>query len=99
MTFWSSKIRFGVPARVIGSGFDDGGRGGVGLLWGVGASGNELEVAVATLTGSSCGMAIWAEQSWPVATRRVVVRQREALNLGCFTGIGKFGRQHSATPC
>jgi hypothetical protein len=79
MAFWSSRIRFGVPSRVIGSGFGSGEGVGVGSLWGSGASGKEADVPVVVVGREGV---LWAEQTPPVASRREAVSHREALNLG-----------------
>jgi hypothetical protein len=100
MAFWSKRIRFGVPRKVIGAGFGGSAGAGRGLLCGSGASGSEVEVAVAMSTVGRWGAAFWAGQSGPVASRRVAAKQKEALSLGCVKGIGKgmckFGRQLTA---
>jgi hypothetical protein len=106
MAFWSKRIRFGVPRKVIGAGFGGGGGPGMGLLWGSGASGSEAEVEASAMVGCDAvgwDTGLWAVQSRPVASRRVAVRQREARGLGRVKsigkGIGKVGRQLTATPC
>src|ERR1700733_9612176 len=94
IAFWSKRILFGVPRRVIGSGFDGGAGVGAGSLCGSGASGNP---GASPLTVADCWTGFWAE-TWLMGSRNETVRHRNALNLGGVTGIDKFGRQLSA-PC
>src|SRR5262249_20744552 len=103
IAFWSRRILFGVPAKVIVSDFSGCSCGGgwLGRFWGSGASGSEVEAAVATAAVGGSGAAgwragLWADENLAVASKREAVRPREALNLGYVTGIGKFGRQHAA---
>jgi hypothetical protein len=63
----------------MGSGFDGGGEGGVGLLCGSGASGREEEDVIA-LWADTEGLwadseGLWAAQNGPTATRKDAVRQ------------------------
>src|SRR5882757_7536356 len=88
IAFWSRRIRFGVPRKVIGGGFGGSGGAGMGLLCGSGAFGREVGAVASAISG--LGALLWAGQSWTVASRRVAVRQREALSLGCVTGMGRF---------
>ena|ERR1700733_7653587 len=95
MAFWSSRIRFGVPRRVIGSGF--GGSAGAGIAFcGVGASGRAEEgslVTGAVAGGEGVGgeTVLWARQDRPIGKRREAVRHRDAESLGRVTDIVKLG--------
>jgi len=51
IAFWSRRIRFGVPRKVIGAGFGGSGGAGMGLLCGSGASGSEVEVVALATAG------------------------------------------------
>src|SRR5580692_7383961 len=80
MAFWSKRILFGVPRKVIGAGFG-GSAGPAGeSLCGSGASGRDAEVSAATT--------LWAEQNRTVFSRSDAARKRDALSLGSFTGTG-----------
>lgn len=92
MAFWSNKIRRGVPAKVIDSGFDIAG-GGVGSLWGSGASGSEVAVA-----GAFSGWALCAKQNRSTGSKKQVARQTAAVSLGGVRGIVRHGRQLTCNP-
>src|SRR5260370_39582970 len=66
IAFWSKRIRFGVPRKVIGSGFGGGaGAGmGLGLFCGLGASGSERGVVASAISGGGrVGAGRWAGDS------------------------------------
>src|SRR5260370_12514269 len=69
MAFWSKRIRFGVPRKVIGAGFGASAGAAMGLLCGSGASGSEVEDVASAISGG--GAVLWAGQSRFVALRRV----------------------------
>src|ERR1700692_899225 len=78
IAFWSKRIRFGVPRKVTGAGFGASAGPGRGLLCGSGASGSETGVVASAISG--LGAVLWAEPSRIVLSRRLAVRQREALS-------------------
>ena len=74
-----------MPATVISSGsagLDDVETDALALFCGSGASGNDVEVPVETLSVAGCTEAICAEQSRPIESRRDAVRQRQEQNFG-----------------
>jgi hypothetical protein len=74
IAFWSRRIRFGVPAKVIGSDFLGGAGADGGVFCGWGASGRRLKpLGVAVLC---------AGQKLAVPSKREAARKRDALNLG-----------------
>jgi hypothetical protein len=48
IAFWSRRMRFGVPRKVIGAGFGSSAGPGMGSLCGSGASGKEVEIVAVT---------------------------------------------------
>src|SRR5580704_3792506 len=66
IAFWSKRIRFGVPSKVIGAGFGASAGPGRGLLCGSGASGSEVGIVASAISG--LGAMLWAEPSRTVAS-------------------------------
>ncbi len=82
MAFWSRRILFGVPARVMGSAAEGAESEEATVFWGWGASGREAGSAGLTLVAAGAEMVLCAAQRRFEERRKLAVREKKDLRLG-----------------
>jgi hypothetical protein len=98
MAFWSRRILFGVPTRLMGSAVEGAKSEEATVFWGWGASGREAGSAGLTLVAAGAEMVLCAAQRRFEERRKLAVREKKDLRLGRVTGIRRFGLQRTAPP-